>query len=76
MRILYAHRCPEEFPTPSTARQQKPKRRPVNLSIREDILSEAKALQLNASKAAEAAIVAAINLAWIPGTNRLRFGYI
>lgn len=61
---------------PSTARLHKPKRRPVNLSIREDILSEVKALKLNASKAAEAAIVAAINLAWNPGTNRLRFGNI
>ena len=40
-----------------------PKRRPINLSIREDILSEAKALKLNASKAAEAGIEAAIKQA-------------
>lgn len=44
-------------------RQQGPKRRPVNLSIREDILSDAKALNLNASKAAEAGIEAAIKQA-------------
>ncbi|MEH6661718.1 MAG: type II toxin-antitoxin system CcdA family antitoxin [Parasphingorhabdus sp.] len=44
-------------------RQQCPKRRPVNLSIREDILSDAKALNLNASRAAEAGIEAAIKQA-------------
>lgn len=48
---------------PSPARLQSPKRRPVNLSIRADILSEAKALNLNASKAAEAGIEAAIKQA-------------
>jgi antitoxin CcdA len=37
-----------------------PKKRPVNLTIREDILEEAKALNLNASKAAEAGMVSAI----------------
>ncbi|WP_339826585.1 type II toxin-antitoxin system CcdA family antitoxin [uncultured Parasphingorhabdus sp.] len=47
----------------SSARLQNPKRRPINLSIREDILSEAKALKLNASKAAEAGIAAAIKQA-------------
>lgn len=47
----------------STARLQDPKRRPVNLSIREDILSEAKALRLNASRAAEAGIEEAIRQA-------------
>ena len=47
----------------STARLQSPKRRPVNLSIREDILSEAKALKLNASREAEAGIEAAIRQA-------------
>tara|TARA_R110001599_G_scaffold1644_2_gene8165 strand:- start:2177 stop:2440 length:264 start_codon:yes stop_codon:yes gene_type:complete len=44
----------------ATTRLQGPKRRPINLTIREDILSEAKALKLNASKAAEAGIEAAI----------------
>ena len=44
-------------------RLQSPKRRPINLTIREDILSEAKALKLNASKAAEAGIEAAIKQA-------------
>ena len=47
----------------STVRLQSPKRRPVNLTIREDILSDAKALNLNASKAAEAGIEAAIKQA-------------
>ncbi len=36
------------------------KRRPVNLTIREDILKEAKALKLNASQAAETGIIAAV----------------
>jgi antitoxin CcdA len=44
-------------------RLQSPKRRPVNLTIREDILRDAKALKLNASKAAEAGIEAAIQQA-------------
>lgn len=44
-------------------RLQGPKRRPINLTIREDILSEAKALNLNVSKAAEAGIEAAIKQA-------------
>jgi len=48
---------------PSTAQARNPKRRPVNLTIREDILSDAKALNLNASKAAEAGIEAAIKQA-------------
>lgn len=39
------------------------KRRPVNLTIREDILREAKELNLNASKAAESGIMAAIKKA-------------
>jgi antitoxin CcdA len=47
----------------ATTRQQNSKRRPINLTIREDILSEAKALKLNASKAAEAGIEAAIKQA-------------
>lgn len=36
------------------------KRRPVNLTIREDILETAKSLNLNASQAAEAGLIAAI----------------
>ncbi|MBQ0770978.1 MAG: type II toxin-antitoxin system CcdA family antitoxin [Sphingomonadales bacterium] len=47
----------------ATTRLQGPKRRPINLTIREDILREAKALKLNASKAAEAGIEAAIRQA-------------
>ncbi|AMO72367.1 type II toxin-antitoxin system CcdA family antitoxin [Sphingorhabdus sp. M41] len=47
----------------TTAHPQNSKRRPINLTIREDILSEAKALKLNASKAAEAGIEAAIKQA-------------
>ncbi len=37
-----------------------PRRRSVNLTIREDVVAAAKALRLNASKAAEAGIVEAI----------------
>ena len=39
------------------------KRRPVNLTIREDVINEARALNLNASQAAEAGIAAAIKAA-------------
>ena len=39
------------------------KRRPVNLTIRADILREAKALKLNASQSAEMGILAAIKKA-------------
>ena len=39
------------------------KRRPVNLTIQEDVLKEAKALNLNASKAAEIGIIAAVKQA-------------
>ncbi len=39
------------------------KRRPVNLTIREDVIKEARALGLNASQAAEAGIAAAIKAA-------------
>ena len=39
------------------------KRRAVNLTIREDILKEAKALHLNASQAAESGIAAAVKQA-------------
>ncbi|QJB69290.1 type II toxin-antitoxin system CcdA family antitoxin [Parasphingorhabdus halotolerans] len=44
----------------SIAHNRNAKRRPVNLTIREDILSDARALKLNTSKAAEAGIKAAI----------------
>jgi len=36
------------------------KRRPVNLTIRQDILEEAKGLKLNASKVAEAGLIEAV----------------
>jgi len=36
------------------------KRRPINLTIREDVIRQAKSLELNTSKAAEAGIVKAI----------------
>lgn len=39
------------------------KRRSVNLTIREDVMEAAKALELNASRAAEAGIVEAIRQA-------------
>jgi antitoxin CcdA len=39
------------------------KRRPVNLTIREDVLKEAKELNLNTSKAAETGILSAIKKA-------------
>lgn len=42
---------------------QKPRRKPVTLTIREDILREAKALALNTSQAAEAGIVQALRQA-------------
>jgi len=39
------------------------RRRSVNLTIREDVIAEAKSLSLNASQAAEAGLVAAIRQA-------------
>lgn len=39
------------------------KRRSINLTIREDVIAEAKSLSLNASQAAEAGIVMAIRQA-------------
>lgn len=39
------------------------KRRPVNLTIREDVLKEVKALKLNASHAAETGMIAAVKRA-------------
>lgn len=47
----------------NTDTMPKLRRRPVTLSIREDIISEAKALSLNASKAAEAGILQALRKA-------------
>lgn len=44
----------------ATSEPETQKRKPVNLTIREDVLKEAKALNLNASKAAESGILAAI----------------
>lgn len=44
-------------------RKSAPKRRPVNLTIREDILKEAKNLNLNTSQAAEMGIAEAIKKA-------------
>jgi len=41
----------------------KPRRKPVTLTIREDIMREAKTLALNASKAAEAGIFEAVRKA-------------
>jgi antitoxin CcdA len=40
--------------------EETPKRKAINLTIREDILREAKSLKLNTSKAAETGILAAI----------------
>lgn len=39
------------------------KRRPINLTIRADLLEEAKLLKLNASQAAESGIIAAVRKA-------------
>ncbi len=47
----------------SISEQETSKRRPINLTIRTDILNEAKSLKLNASKAAETGIIAAIKIA-------------
>ena len=40
-----------------------PKKRPINLTIRADLLEQAKELDLNASQAAEAGIAAAVKVA-------------
>jgi antitoxin CcdA len=40
------------------------KRRPVNLTIRADVLEEAKALKLNTSQAAETGIIGAVKKAY------------
>lgn len=47
----------------SSSIENTPKRKAINLTIREDILQEAKNLQLNASKAAESGILSAIKKA-------------
>ncbi len=44
----------------TTTTHEKSKRRPVNLTVRADILEHAKSLGLNASRAAEAGIAAAV----------------
>jgi antitoxin CcdA len=49
-----------EFNMLTPSKENMPKRKAINLTIREDILKEAKALSLNASKAAESGILAAI----------------
>ena len=41
----------------TSSEQDTSKRRPINLTIRKDVLKEAKALKLNTSKAAEAGII-------------------
>ena len=50
------------------------KRRPINLTIREDVLNEAKSLKLNASKAAEIGIINAVKEAkakeWLEENNQ------
>ncbi len=42
---------------------QKSKRRPVNMSIRTDIMAEAKAYKINASEVSEGALAAAVKKA-------------
>ena len=42
---------------------QKPKRRPVNMSIRADIIADAKTYKINASEVSEAALSAAVKKA-------------
>jgi len=55
------------------------KRMPIKVTIREDILSEAKALKLNASKAAEAGIYQAIKATreqqWLENNQEAIEGY-
>ena len=48
---------------PSSAGTSSRKRRSINLTIREDVIAEAKSLSLNASQAAEAGLVEAIRQA-------------
>lgn len=43
-----------------SSRHSSAKRRPVNLTIRADVLEEARALKLNTSQAAETGIIAAV----------------
>jgi len=60
MRIYYRYMEKIIMETPQ---EHDTKRRPVNLTIRADILREAKALKLNASQSAEMGILAAIKKA-------------
>jgi antitoxin CcdA len=46
-----------------SGQNKSPRRRPVNLTIRADILDEAKALKLNTSQAAELGIIEAVKRA-------------
>ena len=58
---------------------EKAKRKPINLTIREDILKEAKTLDVNASRAAEAGIYEAIRQAkeqqWLEENRKAITGY-
>ncbi len=47
----------------SPLKHESGKRRPVNLTIRDDVMKEAKSLNINASKAAEKGILEAIRIA-------------
>jgi antitoxin CcdA len=68
MRIIDAHivcryngeKHLMEFAMQISSEQEISKRRPVNLTIREDVLHEAKSLKLNTSKAAETGIINAV----------------
>jgi antitoxin CcdA len=55
------------------------KRRPINLTIREDVLKEAKALNLNTSHAAELGIIAAVKhaqeQAWLKNNRDALFAH-
>lgn len=55
------------------------KRRPVNLTIRADVLAEAKELKLNASQAAETGIIAAVKKAreeeWLRDSKQAILAY-
>lgn len=63
MRIFDAHIEPLYNINMDTSQQISQKRKPVNLTIREDIYAEAKKLKINASKAAEAGIYDAVKKA-------------
>ena len=59
MRILDAHKRPSDKPVQTTYDTQAPKR-PANLSINGDLLSKAKALDINLSATLEQALAAAL----------------